>query len=127
MMDREDWEDLVGKRIHSVENTAIGVVFTFDDGTKAEFETSAGCCSRSWIEHFDAPSDAVGSVFRGVEERDVDNFWAKERDEEYDEYNRGDIIKVYETVFLTDHGRITCEYRNASNGFYGGSLDRVRL
>lgn len=125
MMEREDWEDLIGKTLAGASHTAIGVTLTFRDGTVAEFETSAGCCSRSWIESFECPDDVNGSVLTGVDEDDgpIRSFDLEQTDDEYDGNSH---VQVYQTIFRTDRGRIYVEYRNASNGYYGGSLDRVR-
>ena len=118
-MMKEEWEDLVGKKLSNIDDTKESVTFTFEDGAVAKFEVEADCCSSTWIEHFDAPSDAIGSVFRGVQENEVRQFWDGGSEDV------GDYIQVYETVFLTDHGRVTCEYRNSSNGYYGGNLRRT--
>lgn len=127
MMEREDWEDLIGKTLAGASHTAIGVTLTFRDGTVAEFETSAGCCSRSWIESFECPDDVDGSVLTAVDEDDEPrrSFDLEPKDES-GEWIHNHHVQVYQTIFRTDRGRIYVEYRNASNGYYGGSLDRVR-
>lgn len=38
--------------------------------------------------------------------------------------NEGDYIKVYRTTIVTDRGFIDIEYRNSSNGYYGGWLEK---
>jgi hypothetical protein len=37
-----------------------------------------------------------------------------------------DVLSVYQTTFRTNRGDIRVEYRNDSNGYYGGYLQRGR-
>jgi hypothetical protein len=41
---------------------------------------------------------------------------------ETDGENSWDCIRVYQTSFATPKGEIVVEYRNSSNGYYGGWL-----
>lgn len=89
------------------------LVFTLVDGRTITFEAEGDCCSSTWIEHIIVPPDIAGAVVTGVTEQDMGQF---EDEKEYA------TIKVYQTSFVTDRGEIVVEYRNSSNGYYGGSL-----
>jgi hypothetical protein len=92
------------------------VEISFQDGTSARFTTEGDCCSRSWIEHLEAPKDFVGAILLGVQDGGV----AEPPD--YEPHEDDECVKFYETRFHTDKGDIILEYRNSSNGYYGGSL-----
>jgi hypothetical protein len=116
---RKPWAGIVAERV-----TAVGVstdkqwlALRREDGAVALCYTDADCCSSSWIEHVNGEELFPATVL-SVEGTDVS------RDDEHPEH---DCLQVYETVFVTDRGRFTVEYRNASNGYYGGSLGLVGL
>jgi hypothetical protein len=88
------------------------LVFTLDDGRTLTYHTEADCCSSSWIEHLTVPADISGAEVTGWAEQDIG-----QTEQDYK------TIKVYQTSFRTDKGEIIVEYRNSSNGYYGGWLD----
>jgi hypothetical protein len=70
-----------------------------------------GCCSHTWVESIEGPK--TGKVI-AVED-------TKLRSEDYDE--DGDVIQFYSfKVTIEGKGYLDIEYRNSSNGYYGGSL-----
>lgn len=92
--------------------------FSFQDGFTRSFEVEGDCCSHSWIEHLEMPGDISGATLLSVE----DSAPITQDHDEHDETNGGDCISVYNTSFKTDKGEIILEYRNSSNGYYGGYL-----
>lgn len=98
------------------------VVFSFEDGTYQLFGVDAECCSTSWIEHLEAPLDVVGATITGAEDGEEVPITQDHSDHDEDE-DHGDVcVNVYNTVFHTNKGDIVLEYRNSSNGHYGGEL-----
>lgn len=89
------------------------LTFTFQDGGGAvEFGVEGDCCSHSWIEHVTAPDNIEGAVLVSATDERI----SSEDDNE---------LRVYNTKFQTDRGdTIVLEYRNESNGYYGGYLVR---
>ncbi len=83
------------------------------------------CCSHSWIEHLEIPNDIRGGVISRVVDGDYVPTSLEEKVEaalvEPEEANY-ESIAVYQTNFYTNRGTISLEYRNSSNGYYGGSL-----
>ena len=108
-------EKLAGKKLRaaSLNRATDSLCLEFDDGTAQWFTTDAECCSSSWIEHLATPDDIGGAELVGVDEIDI------RREDDHPDH---DCLRVYETRFRTTRGDIVCEYRNASNGYYGGSL-----
>lgn len=85
--------------------------FEFQDGAAQVFGVEGDCCSRSWIEHLTVPDDVDGAELVTVTESMM----------ETDDHEH-ECLKVYSTTFRTNRGDIVVEYRNSSNGYYGGWL-----
>lgn len=105
---------MVGRKLRSIELSEDRqyITVTFEDETYIKFYTEGDCCSSSWVEHLNLPGDIKGATFLSAEDSGrVDAF-----DEGYE------YIQVYNTVFHTSVGDIVLEYRNSSNGYYGGCL-----
>ncbi len=101
----------------------VTAIFLADDKMAIKFEvageepivarTDGDCCSHSWIEHVDNPEFAIGSPV--LEARDVP-MPAASRDED-------GCVQSYGFKIITAKGEMFFEYRNESNGYYGGSLE----
>lgn len=115
-----DFKNMLNKKLSSVVLSGSGgtVTFRFQDGSARAFDAEGGCCSTSWVEHLELPGDIDGATLLSVE----DSANVTQDHETHDEENGGDCISVYNTVFRTDRGDIVLEYRNSSNGYYGGYL-----
>jgi hypothetical protein len=112
------FEGMLGRTIDTVALSAdkAQIVFRFQDGGEdAMFEVEGDCCSTSWIEHLEVPNDVKGAVLTDVANGD---YVVGESESEYEE------VKVYSTSFKTTKGEIILEFRNSSNGYYGGYLVR---
>jgi hypothetical protein len=107
---------LVGKDILSVwlarDNQAIK--FVCSGGAEIFARTDGDCCSQSWIEGIDDPSVLRGTV---ISAEDVD---MPELDYDHEEH---ECLRFYGFRIRTTRGVCTIDYRNSSNGYYGGSLE----
>lgn len=114
----DDYADMLGKPLHSVEVSADKerLTFTFQGGAVAVFRAEGDCCSSTWIEHLTVPDDVAGSAIEAVVE-------GESTEEQHPEH---DCLQTYKTSFRTAKGDIVVEYRNSSNGYYGGYLVRER-
>lgn len=74
------------------------------------------CCSQSWFEHISGVKNVIGGQI--TEEANLELVDCLKRVEN-DEF---DVDKYYSTVIKTDKGALELEYRNNSNGYYGGWL-----
>ncbi len=122
-----DLNKLIGRIVKSVEMSEDKQFITFetDDG-QYKFEAFADCCSDSWIEELDNPEALIGQKVNGVESFDIDSIDTDEADKKYKGNVGGqDVLSVYRYDIKTDKGICTIDFRNSSNGYYGGSLDRV--
>lgn len=113
----EVFEGMGGKPLRAVtlNEEKDRITFSFQDGTEAVLGVEGDCCSRSWIEHLTVPDDIVGQELIEV----LDEHISREENPE------DDCLQVYQTKMRTAKGDIILEYRNASNGYYGGSLVRL--
>lgn len=93
------------------------LTFTFEDDSTVIYGVEGDCCSHSWIEHITIPDDIVGEKITAVFDNPLpDNEQPTRNNDDYD------VLVVYKTIFRTNKGDIILEYRNNSNGYYGGYL-----
>jgi len=72
----------------------------------------ADCCSHTWIEHVELPVNGFPAVVSSVEDLEL-NAGLDTRDGE---------MAYYGCKIVTDKGDIIIDYRNESDGYYGGRL-----
>lgn len=107
-----NFDNMIGKKIADVELSKHKdhILFKFADGSKRAFGVEGDCCSSSWIEHLELTSEIIGATLLEVSDSGL-----------------GDSLKVYNTRFITNRGEIVLEFRNSSNGYYGGYLVDVNV
>lgn len=112
-------QNLVGRVLRAVtlNQDRTRVTFDFREGAPATYQTFGDCCSRSWVEHLEMPTDVDGARIMAVGQSD--SVVVAESDPEHD------YLQAYAEQVITDRGEISIEFRNSSNGYYGGSLDEV--
>lgn len=107
---------------HILEGKVIEGVFLLADQTAIRFKTPEGyvtawcdgdCCSYTWIEHVEMPALGLPATVTKVE-----YLYMPDRVEDTDL----GVVEHYGFSISTDKGSIVIDYRNASNGFYGGYL-----
>lgn len=113
MSDKEN--DLIGKTIVAIwladDNGAIR--FDTTDGDEIIARADGECCSKTWIESLDAPDVLIGSPIISVEDIDMPDLGTPEECE---------CLAYYGCKITTAKGSCVIDYRNDSNGYYGGSL-----
>jgi hypothetical protein len=72
------------------------------------------CRSSSWIEHVEMPAGGLPAMVLKVENIDLPG--SSDDDENFD------CLQVYGLKIITNRGDMIIDFRNASNGYYGGSL-----
>ena len=106
--------DLVGKTIHSVELTSDKKAIKFvTDAGDVVAKCDGDCCSSTWIEHVLLPFKGFPAKVTAVDELEMPDLGSP------DKY---DVIQYYGCAIRTESGDITIDYRNESNGYYGGDL-----
>jgi len=123
-------DNLVGKTVTKILWSEERLVIETDGGTFA-YDVEGDCCSSSYFHDFfgvanllnNGPVISVGDV--NLHDDDPRFSEPIESDDEY-----GEHIQVYGYEFVTRHpifGEMTSvlSFRNSSNGYYGGWMDRV--
>jgi hypothetical protein len=117
-MERYDLKkSLVGKTLRGFVHDGSSITFETDDGGRVEWETDADCCSRTWIEAVDLEL-CLGAAVTDVEEVDLPASWYEANPGPAEE----DCLKTYGVTIRTTKGTGVIDFRNESNGYYGGSL-----
>ena len=121
-----DFSNMLNKPLQNVKlfRDKERITFHFQDGSHRSFGVEGDCCSQSWIEHLETPNDLVGAIITSVEDGKGIPWDGHICPEEVDySHTCGhDYLQVYNTRFFTNRGTIVLEYRNDSNGYYGGYL-----
>jgi hypothetical protein len=107
---------LEGKSITAIEiaNDKKAVRFLIEGDNPVVAKADGDCCSNSWIEHVELP--AMGFPVKVISVKDIDLPGSCDDSEEYE------CLTVYGCKIVTDKGDIIIDYRNSSNGYYGGDL-----
>ena len=107
---------------HPLEGKTISRILIAEDKEALKFETTEGdviaiaygdCCSTTWVEHVDLPARGFPALVQSVSNLDLD------KPDEESEYS---VIQFYGLKITTNNGDIVIDYRNESNGYYGGDL-----
>lgn len=106
------FDRILNRPLASIDHEDEYITFKFLDGGEQTYDVVGDCCSRSWIECVEYPVEDV----RGLTIVEV-----KYDPYAYESEDCGEL-KKYATQFLTSKGCIAVEYRNESNGYYGGDL-----
>ena len=82
----------------------------------ATYETDADCCSETWFADIIGVDSLLGQEVIGIEKIP---YW-----EPKDDRTRQDLDTAYGYKLKTEKGITDIIFRNSSNGYYGGSIDR---
>ena len=109
---------LVGKTIEHAEIDVIGesICFHLKGGKSVVLDVEAECCSYTWIESIDAPHALLGTV-TSVERIDMPEGSISRINPDCNE-----CLQYYGLKITTTSGIAVIDYRNDSNGYYGGDL-----
>ena len=89
-------------------------VFLIAESDPIIAKADGDCCSSSWIEHITLP--ALGFPAKVIFVDNIDLPGSTNDDPTYE------CLAVYGLNIITDKGDIIIDYRNSSNGYYGGKL-----
>ena len=104
---------LLGLTLLAVSWDEDSITFTTQEKGDITARTEGDCCSYSWIESVELPARGFPCVVQEV--REVDLPWPTP-DRSFD------VLSDYGLRIVTNNGDIDIDYRNDSNGYYGGWL-----
>lgn len=114
-----NYNSLIGKRVMEFKLTTDHqvLILFFLDGSHVFFEVDADCCSHSWIESLDLVDNLFG-VISSVEDIPMPDLGTITTEKQKDVT----CVKYYGLKITTNKGSCVIDYRNDSNGYYGGSI-----
>lgn len=106
---------LIGKKLNQIKiaEDKEAILFVCEDG-EIKVRCDADCCSYTWIEHIELPALGFPALVVAVDDLDLPG-----SDDNHPDH---DCLQVYGCKITTDKGDIVIDYRNSSNGYYGGNL-----
>lgn len=107
---------LIGKTLTAVHlaDDKKAIRFDVEGGEPIVARADGDCCSSTWIENVENPEAIVGSPVLSAEAIDM-----PERELKRDDF---DVVAFYGFKIATLNGECVIDYRNESNGYYGGNL-----
>lgn len=111
-MDAEGASILVGKTLEKVELASDKKAIRFTvDGEPVVAKCDGDCCSSTWIESVEMPAMGLPAKVLAASDLELPS-----------QGSDGDLIQFYGLKLTTDKGDFVLDYRNESNGYYGGNL-----
>jgi len=106
---------LVGKTLNNIKiaDDSKAILFQITSGDVIA-KTDGDCCSSTWVENIEVTIKKFPAQVLSVEYLDLPG--SLRDDENYE------CLQVYGCKIETDQGTIIIDYRNSSNGYYGGNL-----
>ena len=103
---------LIGKTLTNVELASDKKAIRFTvDGETVVAKCDGDCCSSTWIESLEMPAGGLPAKILEVADLDLPS-----QESDYE------LIQFYGLKLTTDKGDLVLDYRNESNGYYGGNL-----
>jgi hypothetical protein len=104
---------LIGKTITNMKiaSDREAILFVCGDD-EITVQCDADCCSHTWIEGIELPARGFPALVSAVEDVELNA----------DADDQNGELQFYGLKITTDSGYIIIDYRNESNGYYGGSL-----
>lgn len=108
---------LIGKVLTGVEIAADrqALRFILTDG-EVIADVDADCCSYTWVEHVELPALGFPATVLSVTDLEMPDGATSSF------HPDSEVLTFYGCKIVTDRGEIVIDYRNDSNGYYGGSL-----
>lgn len=109
---------LIGKTITGMKIAADrqAILFETTDGEMI-VDVDADCCSYTWVEGIELPALGFPALVLSVDDLDM-----PQDDKPSNFHQDPDSLQFYGCKITTNRGEIVIDYRNDSNGYYGGSL-----
>lgn len=96
--------------------------FTTENGNTIYWDTYGDCCSETWFYHVLGVENLLNATVKEVQYIDLFGEDAKQNAVNNDKLGRQDFDRLYCCKLITDRGYVDIEFRNSSNGYYGGDL-----
>lgn len=113
-------KEAIGKIItsYSLSSDRGRLSLTFADNSVLNLTAYGDCCSHTWIESIDNEAALKGKVFE-IDEIDMPDLGSVGTPY----HPCVDCVSYYGLRIVTENGHCVIDYRNDSNGYYGGWLE----
>lgn len=104
----------IGKTITGIKiaRDKKALLFITRENGRGIVRTDGDCCSSSWVESVSLPALGFPAVVTAVDDLELPGTVENEKG----------LMRVYGVKMTTDRGEIIIDFRNSSNGYYGGNL-----
>lgn len=114
-------EQLIGKKIVGLRiNEDQSVLAFYTDQGVIAYETRGDCCSETWFADITGVSALLGGAVQTADKVNMDGYNVE------DGRTRQQHDEAYGVKLTTDKGYCDIVFRNSSNGYYGGSIWRLK-
>ncbi len=121
-----DVNPLLGKTITRIELTTDHKAIRFivaEDVDPILARVSGDCCSETWIEHLSLPARGFPALVLAAQDIIMPDLGDHTGDHDCEDCNGiYRCIEYYGFEIKTNRGDVVIDYRNSSNGYYGGNL-----
>lgn len=109
---------LIGKTIvgMKISEDKDALLFEVEGGGRLMATVDGDCCSTSWVEAVELPALGFPFTISNVVNLELN------KEGQWDENEMG-FIQFYGAKIRTDKGDMVIDYRNESNGYYGGDIN----
>lgn len=106
---------LIGKTIveMKIAEDKQALLFVTSEGEDLIARVDGDCCSYSWIESVELPALGLPFTISEVDSLELNS----------DMDTRDGELQFYGAKIVTDKGDMVIDYRNESNGYYGGNMN----
>jgi hypothetical protein len=111
-------ETVIGLRLGRTDGGREFLSFLLANGREWTYELYGDCCSESWVYTIQNVRGLLDNKIQAVVP-------IPEVELADDGRGRQDRDILYRYTFVTSKGYTDLEFRNSSNGYYGGSLDHI--
>lgn len=107
---------LIGKTIvgMKISEEKDALLFEVEGGGQLMAIVDGDCCSHSWVEAVELPALGFPFTITAVEDLELNKDPVSDENFEY--------LQFYGAKISTDKGDMVIDYRNESNGYYGGDI-----
>ena len=123
----EEWDmnKLIGFKVKEIElsddSESLTLYGEHQNGKYGHYSinTEGECCSQSWIESIFEPNALIGYEILKIDHIELpDSYYESIPGTTHYE----DYVQYYGFAMYTSNGKCVIDYRNSSNGYYGGSI-----
>lgn len=120
-------EDMIGYTIKvcQMDTAKEYIRFITNDDHIFLYEVYGDCCSSTWIEHITGIDFLLQGKISKIDNKNIGQKWLEKN--MHNDDNENLYRQYYMTTIYTHRGQCDIEYRNDSNGFYGGDLESKNI